>query len=37
MIDQLTILFAIVGAIGLLFMGFAYLKGWFKKEEQTQD
>ena len=36
MIDQLTILFIALTVIALLGMGFAYLMGWFKKEEHSQ-
>jgi len=36
-IDNFTIILAGLGVIGLLGMGFAYLMGWFKEEEQSQD
>ena len=38
MIDQLTILFAIIGLIGILLYGWFSYKGWFsEKEKQTKD
>lgn len=37
MINELTILFAIIGLIGIILLGLGYYKGWFKKEEQSQN
>ena len=35
MIDQLTILFAVIGLIGLLLYGWFFYKGWFSDKEQA--